>query len=82
MGAVGAVTLGLSIFGLDLLTALSAAATSIGNVGPGLGSIIGPSGNFAPLPDDAKWLLSVAMLVGRLELFTVLVLLDPDFWSR
>ncbi|WP_235987992.1 TrkH family potassium uptake protein [Roseibium aggregatum] len=82
MGAVGAVTLGLSVFGLDLITALSAAATSIGNVGPGLGSVIGPSGNFAPLPDDAKWLLCAAMLFGRLELFTVLVLFDPDFWSR
>lgn len=82
MGAVGVVTLGLSIFGLDLITALSAAATSIGNVGPGLGPVIGPSGNFAPLPDNAKWLLCVAMLVGRLELFTVLVLFDPEFWRR
>ena len=44
--------------------------------------MIGPSGNFAPLPEGAKWILSFAMLLGRLELFTVLVLLDPDFWSR
>ncbi|NVK34032.1 MAG: TrkH family potassium uptake protein [Rhodobacteraceae bacterium] len=82
LGSVGMITLALSFFDLDLLTAISAAATSVGNVGPGLGPIIGPSGNFAPLPDGAKWLLSFAMLLGRLELFTVLVLLDPDFWSR
>jgi len=82
MGTVGVITVALSFFDLDLVTALSAAATSVGNVGPGLGPIIGPSGNFAPLPDGAKWLLSFAMLIGRLELFTVLVLLDPDFWSK
>lgn len=82
LGSVGVITLALSFFGLDLVTAVSAAATSVGNVGPGLGTIIGPAGNFAPLPDGAKWLLSFAMLLGRLELFTVLVLLDPDFWSR
>ncbi|MBO6759028.1 MAG: TrkH family potassium uptake protein [Roseibium sp.] len=82
LGSVGIITVALSFFDLDLVTAVSAAATSVGNVGPGIGPIIGPSGNFAPLPDGAKWLLSFAMLVGRLELFTVLVLLDPDFWSR
>ncbi|MHC5652983.1 TrkH family potassium uptake protein [Stappia sp. ICDLI1TA098] len=82
MGTVGIITLLLAAFDLDLVTALSAAATSVGNVGPGLGPIIGPSGNFAPLPDGAKWILSFAMLMGRLELFTVIVLLDPDFWSR
>ncbi|PVB60006.1 TrkH family potassium uptake protein [Labrenzia sp. 011] len=82
MGSVGVVTVALSFFDLDLVTAVSAAATSIGNVGPGLGPVIGPGGHFAPLPDGAKWLLSFAMLVGRLELFTVLVLLDPDFWSK
>ncbi|GGE83998.1 Trk system potassium uptake protein [Stappia taiwanensis] len=82
MGTVGVITLMLASFDLDLVTALSAAATAVGNVGPGLGPIIGPSGNFASLPDGAKWILSFAMLMGRLELFTVLVLLDPDFWSR
>ena len=82
MGSVGIITVALSFFDLDLVTAISAAATSVGNVGPGLGPVIGPSGHFAPLPDGAKWLLSFAMLVGRLELFTVLVLLDPDFWSK
>ena len=82
MGSVGIITLALSFFDLELVTALSAAATSVGNVGPGLGPVIGPSGNFAPLPEGAKWILSFAMLLGRLELFTVLVLLDPDFWSR
>ncbi|HIF26916.1 MAG TPA: TrkH family potassium uptake protein [Micavibrio sp.] len=72
----------LSYIGLDFLTAMSGAATSIANVGPGLGSIIGPTGTFAPLPDSAKWLLCFGMLLGRLELFTVLVLLAPQFWRR
>jgi len=70
----------LGLTGLDFLTAVSGAATSIANVGPGLGDIIGPSGTFAPLPDTAKWLLSAGMLLGRLELFTVLVLFLPSFW--
>lgn len=82
MGTVGVITLALSFFNLDAITALSAAATAVSNVGPGLGPIIGPAGNFSSLPDGAKWILSFAMLMGRLELFTVLVLLDPDFWSR
>jgi trk system potassium uptake protein TrkH len=70
----------LSMLGLDYLTAMSGALTALANVGPGLGGTIGPSGTFAPLPDGAKWLLSAAMLLGRLELFTVLVLLAPSFW--
>ena len=72
----------LSMTGLDFITSMSGAATSISNVGPGLGDIIGPSGTFAPLPDASKWLLCVGMLLGRLELFTVLVLLSPHFWKR
>lgn len=72
--------LGLKLFDLDFITALSAAATAISNVGPGLGPMIGPAGTFAPLPDGAKWLLSLGMLLGRLELFTILILLAPTFW--
>lgn len=72
----------LSFVGLDFLTAMSGAATSISNVGPGLGEIIGPNGTFAPLPDTAKWILCFGMILGRLELFTVLVLLTPAFWRR
>ena len=72
--------LGLSLLGLDYLTSVSGAATAIANVGPGLGPIIGPAGTFEPLPDAAKWLLSFGMLLGRLELFTVLILVFPDFW--
>ena len=79
------VTTGLTILvltglGLDLITAFTGAATAIANVGPGLGSIIGPAGNFQPLPDGAKWVLSIAMLLGRLEFFTVLVLFTPSYW--
>lgn len=72
----------LSLFGLDTVTALSAAGTAIANVGPGLGDVVGPSGNFSTLPDAVKWALSATMLLGRLELFTVLVLFTPGFWSR
>lgn len=70
----------LALCGLDFVTSLSGAATVLNNVGPGLGPIIGPVGNFAPLPDSAKWLLAFGMLLGRLELFTILVLLMPAFW--
>jgi trk system potassium uptake protein len=70
----------LSMLGLDYLTAMSGAVTALANVGPGLGDIIGPAGNFSTLPEGAKWLLAIAMLLGRLELFTVLILLTPAFW--
>lgn len=79
---VAALALALGMCGLDLVTSLSGAASALGNVGPGLGSIIGPAGNFSTLPDNAKWLLSFGMLLGRLEMFTVLVLLTPYFWRR
>ena len=71
----------LSITGLDFLSAISAAATSISNVGPGLGEMIGPNGNFKEISDSSKWLLSFGMLLGRLELFAVLVLFFPSFWK-
>jgi len=76
----GGVGLVLTSLGLDLDTAMSGAATSIANVGPGLGSIIGPTGNFQTLPDPAKWVLAFSMLLGRLEFFTVLVLFTPGYW--
>jgi trk system potassium uptake protein TrkH len=75
-------TLGLAACGLDLVTSTSSAAQALGNVGPGLGQIVGPAGTFAPLPVAAKWLLSAGMLLGRLELLTVLVLFTPRFWRR
>ena len=74
------VSAALALCGLDLVTALTGAATALGNVGPGLGDVIGPAGNFAPLPDSAKWILSLAMLLGRLELIAVLVLLSRALW--
>ncbi|PHR92634.1 MAG: potassium transporter TrkH [Robiginitomaculum sp.] len=76
--AVGAIL--LSMLGLDPLTAWSAAASSIANVGPGLGDIIGPAGTYQSLPDTAKWVLMLGMLIGRLEIITALVLLTPSFW--
>ena len=71
----------LSFLGLDFLTAISASASAISNVGPGLGDTIGPSGNYNSLPMQAKWILSITMLVGRLEIFTFLVLLSVSFWK-
>ncbi|MEM9029227.1 MAG: TrkH family potassium uptake protein [Pseudomonadota bacterium] len=82
MTTVGLFTVILSAMGLDLVTALSSAASAVGNVGPGLGDQVGPAGSYAPLPVMAKWVLSFAMLLGRLELFTVLVLLRPEFWRN
>jgi len=72
--------LGLGMLGLDFLTAISSAATAIANVGPALGPIVGPSGTFQTLPDEAKWLMSAGMLLGRLELFTVIVMFSRTFW--
>ena len=72
----------LSISGLDFVTAISGAATSISNVGPGLGGMIGPNGNFSLLPDFSKWILTVGMILGRLELFAIIVLFIPSFWRR
>ena len=72
----------LSLSGLDFITSISGAATSISNVGPGLGSTIGPNGNFSSLPDISKWILSMGMILGRLELFAILVLFLPSFWRN
>ena len=72
----------LSLTGLDFITSISGAATSISNVGPGLGEIIGPNGNFSSLSDPSKWALSMGMILGRLELFAILVLFIPSFWRK
>jgi len=72
----------LSITGLDFLSSISGAATSISNVGPGLGEVIGPNGNFKSVPEISKWILSFGMLLGRLELFAVLILFFPSFWRN
>jgi trk system potassium uptake protein len=76
------ITAFLSLSGLDFVTSISGAATSISNVGPGLGSTIGPSGNFAGLPELSKWILALGMILGRLELFAILVLFLPSFWRN
>lgn len=74
--------LALSLTGLDYITSMSGAASMLANVGPGLGHVIGPGGNYGTLPDVAKWLLTLGMLMGRLEIFTVLVLFSPYFWRN
>lgn len=78
--SLGLFAVALGLTGLDFVTSVSGAATAIANIGPGLGDIIGPAGNFATLNDAAKWLLALAMLLGRLELLVVLVLFLPRFW--
>ncbi|MGK4476508.1 TrkH family potassium uptake protein [Aeromonas molluscorum] len=72
----------LAVIGLDPLTALSGSITAVANVGPGMGPVIGPSSNFASLPDTAKWILSFGMLLGRLEILTVAVIFFPSFWKQ
>jgi trk system potassium uptake protein TrkH len=80
MLSFAAVALLLTVLGYDFVTAVSGSASALGNVGPGLGDIIGPAGNYQPLSDAAKWLLSFAMLVGRLEIFTLLMLFTTRLW--
>jgi len=77
---LGLIAVALSMTGLDFVTSVSGAATALANIGPGLGDIIGPAGNFASLNDTAKWILTGAMLLGRLELMVVLVLFTVKFW--
>jgi trk system potassium uptake protein len=72
----------LAMMGLDTITAISASIACLGNVGPGLGPIVGPTGSYAALPDAAIWVCSLAMLLGRLEIFAALVLLTPRFWRN
>ncbi len=80
--SVAGITFALNFIGLDLETSLSGALTALMNVGPGIGDVIGPSGNFASLPDAAKWVLSFGMFLGRLEIMTVLILLTPGLWQK
>jgi trk system potassium uptake protein len=75
-----AMTLALAATGLDLTTALTGSLTALTNVGPGLGNVIGPAGSFESLSDTAKWVLSVGMLMGRLEVMAILILASPGFW--
>ncbi len=72
----------LAFIGLDFATALSGSATAMANVGPGIGKIIGPAGNFSTLPDAAKWVLCAGMILGRLEILTVFVIFTPYYWRK
>ncbi|MGJ8612056.1 MAG: TrkH family potassium uptake protein [Octadecabacter sp.] len=82
MVAIGVVGVALAFTGLDFITSISGAATALANVGPGLGNEIGPAGNFAGLNTTAKWILAIAMLVGRLEIMAVLTILSWNFWRE
>lgn len=82
LASILAVSVALAAFGLDFMTAISSAVTAIANVGPGLGPVVGPAGNFSTLPDGAKIVLALAMLLGRLELLTVLVMFTKDYWQK
>ncbi|EIE50428.1 potassium transporter TrkH [Salipiger aestuarii] len=79
--SLGVLSVGLGMTGLDFITSISGAATALANVGPGLGSEIGPAGNFAGINDAAKWMLAFAMLTGRLEVMAVFALFTPRFWQ-
>jgi trk system potassium uptake protein TrkH len=80
VATIALITAMLMALGLDLVTAYTATVTAITNVGPGLGPIVGPAGNFQSLPDAAKWLLAFTMVAGRLEVIAIFVVLDPEFW--
>jgi trk system potassium uptake protein TrkH len=75
------ISLIMTLLGLDLITAISSVAACIGNIGPGL-SAVGPAENYSHIPTLGKWLLSFSMLVGRLEIYTVIVLFVPEFWKK
>jgi trk system potassium uptake protein TrkH len=74
-------TIFMSLIGLDFLTAMGSVATCLGNVGPGI-EAVGPVDNFAQIPDIGKWVLAFLMLLGRLELFTILIIFSPSFWKK
>jgi trk system potassium uptake protein TrkH len=77
---LGVLSVALGMTGLDFMTSVSGASAALANIGPGLGDQIGPAGNFADLNDTAKWILSAAMLIGRLELLAVFVIFTLAFW--
>ena len=74
-------SLAMSLCGLDFMTSVSSVAASLGNIGPGLGGV-GPYENFHTIPFAGKWILIVSMLLGRLEIFTLLLLFIPEFWKK
>ena len=71
----------MSFIGLDFETSMGAVAASLGNIGPGIGHV-GPVENYAAIPEFGKWFLAFLMLLGRLELFTVLIIMSPSFWKK
>ena len=79
---IATLALAVAMCGVDWITSLTGAAAMVSGVGPGMGEMVGPAGNYAGIPDLAKWLLTLGMLLGRLEILTVLVLLFPAFWRH
>jgi trk system potassium uptake protein TrkH len=81
LGLTGISAILLALLGVDVLTSFAAAIACIGNIGPGLGQV-GPADNYAAIPDLGKWLLTFCMLLGRLEIYTVIILLFTGFWRK
>ncbi|MBW1988368.1 MAG: TrkH family potassium uptake protein, partial [Deltaproteobacteria bacterium] len=81
VGLFALISVALSAMGVDLVTSVAAVAATMGNIGPGLGAV-GPMDNFAAIPYAGEWLLIFAMLLGRLEIYTVIILLVPEFWRK
>jgi trk system potassium uptake protein TrkH len=81
LGLFVVATLVMAGLGLDMISAIASVAASIGNIGPGLG-IVGPTKHYLLIPEAGKWVLVFCMLLGRLEIYTVIVLLTPEFWKK
>jgi len=81
VGIFALCTIFLSVIGLDFMTSIGAAASALGNIGPGFG-IVGPTENYASIPEIGKWLLIFCMLLGRLEIYTIIIFFVPEFWRR
>ena len=81
VGLIGLGTLTMAFLGLDWMSALTSTFSCVGNVGPAFGTM-GPTENYTHVPEAGKWVLSLLMMAGRLEIFTVLLLFTPGFWKR
>ncbi|MGD9211751.1 MAG: potassium transporter TrkG, partial [Desulfobacteraceae bacterium] len=81
VGLYGLATVILAGMGVDFVTSIGAVAATLGNIGPGFGQV-GPVENYAQIPNMGKWILSWCMLLGRLEIYTLIIFLVPEFWRK